>query len=540
MQSGTESHRFSDLNYSLESSVYRQEIVQHSPLYALRALGRLTWMLPRASSLQKRNEKAEQDSGAEFWRALKRIGKHVDAAVFKQLVLRLLFLRALSQIDPQRPETSAETAMLRDSERWRTIVEAALNMKAQAAIQQAFLELAPALGGSFASDVPGSFIDERICYELILTIDAVQPTATQPLLDLLPNLYAFCLREFAAIEGRPEGEHETPPSIAKLLYELAAPWDGVLYDPCCGSAGLLINAWLRSRAKGGQRSLTLYGQESNASTWRIARMNLLMRGIPHNLGLQHADVFRLDHYADLKASYILADPPFNVDGWAVGDSVDDCWEFGTPPNSNSNFAWIQHIIRHLAPDGVACVTMSHATLSSHLRSEYEIRRKIIEADLLDCIVSLPGPLLPGSRNSTCIWVLNRNKRKQDVVGTPTRNRERRILFIDSHGQIQERNGGLRALDDTQIERVVKTYHAWRGGDDNYCDEPGFCREATLQDIAADKFQLVPGRCVGMARASFEDVSIENIGKLLAQLDKQFETSRELESLIRERIRNVVS
>jgi type I restriction enzyme M protein len=320
-------------------------------------------------------------------------------------------------------------------------------------------------------------------------------------------VYEYFLSQFASAEGKKGGEFYTPRCVVKLLVEMLEPYKGRVYDPCCGSSGMFVQSveFIRAHASGNgngskvRADISIYGQESNYTTWRLAKMNLAIRGIGGRI--EHGDSFHNDRHPDLKADYILANPPFNVSDWG-GERLreDKRWKYGAPPNGNANFAWVQHIIHHLAPTGLAGFVLANGSMSSNQSGEGEIRSNLVEADLVDCMVALPGQLFYSTQIPACLWFLARDRKKGKF-----RERRGHVLFIDARklGQLVDRIH--RELTDEELERIAKTYHAWRGEKDagKYADVPGFCKSATLDDIRKHAHVLTPGRYVG-AEAQEDD------------------------------------
>jgi type I restriction enzyme M protein len=369
--------------------------------------------------------------------------------------------------------------------------------------------------------------------------------------DLLGRVYEYFLGQFASAEGKKGGEFYTPRSVVRVLVEMLAPYRGRVYDPCCGSGGMFVQSeeFVEQHAyrigdqerRGQPGDIAIYGQESNPTTWKLAKMNLALRGIEADLGKQHADTFHNDLHPDLRADYILANPPFNVSDWGGERLRDDRrWVYGAPPVGNANFAWVQHIISHLAPNGVAGFVLANGSLSSTTGGEAEIRQRIVEADLVDCIVAMPGQLFYSTQIPVSLWFLARNKQSgRGMEGLPVRDRSGETLFIDARkfGKLEPRSRTVKALSNEEIERIAATYHAWHGDYGAYEDVPGFCKSATLQEIAAHGFVLTPGRYVGSEpdRADSEPFEVR-FGFLQDQLYQQFENANELEKLIKRNFR----
>jgi len=354
--------------------------------------------------------------------------------------------------------------------------------------------------------------------------------------DVLGRVYEYFLSQFASAEGKKGGEFYTPRSVVKLLVEMIEPYNGRVYDPCCGSSGMFvqsiefIHAHKSGNGNGGKAKsdISIYGQESNYTTWRLAKMNLALRGIDGQIA--HGDTFHNDRHPDLKADFILANPPFNISDWG-GDRLrdDKRWQFGKPPVGNANFAWVQHIIYHLAPTGIAGFVLANGSMSSNQSGEGEIRKNIIEADLVDCMIALPGQLFYSTPIAPCLWFLARDKKNHLF-----RNRRGEVLFIDARkfGVMIDRTH--RELTDEEIGRIARTYHAWRGEKDaeKFEDFSGFCKSATLDEIRKHGHVLTPGRYVGAgAQEDDGEPFEEKLKKLRVQLREQMAEAWNLNAAI---------
>jgi type I restriction enzyme M protein len=345
--------------------------------------------------------------------------------------------------------------------------------------------------------------------------------------DIIGRVYEYFLSEFASAEGKKGGQFYTPRCVVKLLVEMLSPIKGRVCDPCCGSGGMFVQSETFVEAHGGRiGDIAIYGQESNPTTWRLAKMNLTIRGIDANLGKEPADSFHHDQHKDLKAGYILANPPFNMSDWGGDRLRDDVrWKYGVPPEANANFAWVQHFIHHLAPNGVAGFVLANGSMSSNQSGEGDIRKAIIEADLVDCMVSLPGQLFYSTQIPVCLWFLSRDKK----------NRSGKTLFIDARklGRMIDRVN--REVTEEDIARIADAYHAWRGDKNagKYKNILGFCKSAKLEEIRANGHALTPGRYVGAAEIEDDGEPFEQkMKRLTATLEKQFEESAKLEKSIR--------
>jgi len=356
--------------------------------------------------------------------------------------------------------------------------------------------------------------------------------------DVLGRVYEYFLRRFASAEGKGGGEFYTVSCIVRTLVEMIEPYKGRVYDPCHGSGGMFVQSEKFADAHGGNRhSISIFGQESNPTTWRLARMNLAIRGIESNLGDQWADTFHNDKHPDLKADFSLANPPFNISDWG-GERLreDKRWVYGVPPVGNANFAWVQHIIHHLAPNGIAGFVLANGSMSSNSGGEGEIRKAIIEADLVDCMVAMPGQLFYSTPIPVCLWFVTRNKAMKGM-----RDRNGETLFIDARkmGTLVDRVH--RELTDDDIQKITGTYHAWRGEKDagKYKDVAGFCKSAKNSEIEKHGFVLTPGRYVGAEDIEDDGEPFnDKMTRLTNTLDGQFKESAKLEKVIRKNLKEL--
>jgi type I restriction enzyme M protein len=387
-------------------------------------------------------------------------------------------------------------------------------------------------------------LDKRLLGELINLIGKLGLGDTESRSkDILGRVYEYFLSQFASAEGKKGGQFYTPPSVVKLLVEMLSPYKGRVYDPCCGSGGMFVQSEKFVEAHNGRiGDVSVYGQESNPTTWKLAMMNLAIRGIEVNLGKEPADSFHRDLHPDLKADYIIANPPFNMSDWG-GDRLreDKRWAYGIPPASNANYAWVEHFIHHLAPNGVAGFVLANGSMSSNTGGESDIRRAIIEANLVDCMVALPGQLFYSTQIPVCLWFLARNKKNGiGLEGKPLRDRSKEVLFIDARklGRMADRTH--RELSDEDIVRIVDTYHVWRGDNKaKYEDISGFCKVATLEEVRVAGYVLTPGRYVGAEVVESDGEPFEDkMRRLSAELVQQFDESAALEKSIRDNLQRL--
>lgn len=316
--------------------------------------------------------------------------------------------------------------------------------------------------------------------------------------DILGRVYEYFLGQFAGAEGKRGGEFYTPRSVVRVLVEMLEPYTGRVYDPCCGSGGMFVQSEKFVQEHGGRiGDIAIYGQESNYTTWRLAKMNLAVRGIDSDIRWNNEGSFHKDELRDLKADYILANPPFNISDWGGNRLREDVrWRFGAPPVGNANYAWLQHIYHHLAPNGIAGVVLANGSMSSNQSGEGDIRKAMLEADAVDCMVSLPGQLFYSTQIPACLWFLARNKNP----GKGLRDRRGEVLLIDARklGVLVDRT--RRELTDAEVQKIADTYHAWRGEKDagEYADVAGFCKSVSMDEIRKHGHVLTPGRYVGAA------------------------------------------
>lgn len=383
-------------------------------------------------------------------------------------------------------------------------------------------------------------LDKKRLGELVDLIGSIGFTSTDDhgADDVLGRVYEYFLGQFAGKEtGKDAGAFYTPRSVVKTLVEMLEPYSGRVYDPACGSGGMFVQSAEFVKAHGGKRSdISVYGQEFTDTTWKLAKMNLALRGIEADLGERSDDSFVNDLHPDLRADYVIANPPFNVsDWWDAKLANDPRWKYGTPPKGNANFAWVQHFIHHLSPKGTAGFVLANGSLSSKSGGEGEIRENLVRAGLVDCIVAMPDKLFFNTGIPVALWFVSK-----DRGGNGHRERRDEVLFIDARklGTMESRR--LRVLDDDDIAKIAGTYHAWRNHDGGYEDVPGFAKAATLDEIEKHDFVLTPGRYVGVEEAEADDEPIdEKIERLTNELLAEFDRGAELEKIVREKLGRLV-
>ena len=366
--------------------------------------------------------------------------------------------------------------------------------------------------------------------------------------DVLGRVYEYFLSQFAGSEGKRGGEFYTPRSVVRVMVEMIEPYKGRVYDPCCGSGGMFVQSEKFVELHGGRiGDIAVYGQESNYTTWRLCKMNLAVRGIDADIKWNSEGSFHKDELRDLKADFVLANPPFNISDWG-GDRLreDVRWKYGPPPAGNANFAWVQHIVHHLSPSGVAGVVLANGSMSSTQNSEGAIRQALIEGvngapGVVDCMVALPGQLFYSTQIPVCLWFLARDRSNGMVKSEKLRDRRKEILFIDARklGHMVDRT--RKEFSDADIDKITRAYHAWRGEGEAgaYEDVPGFCKAASLEEIKGHGYVLTPGRYVGAADVEEDDVPFEaKFAALQEKLEAQFTEAEKLTNNIRVRLAGV--
>jgi type I restriction enzyme M protein len=494
----------------------------------------------------------------KLWQAADKMRGHMDAAEYKHVALGLIFLKYISDTfeehrarlagepgaDPEdRDEYTAENVFwVPKQARWGFLQGNAKQPTIGKLLDDAMVAIEKenvSLKGVLPKDYARPALDKTRLGELIDLIGTISLGDGQSRSkDILGRVYEYFLARFAAAEGKGGGEFFTPQSVVKLLVEMLEPYKGRVYDPCCGSGGMFVQSEKFVEAHGGRLSdLSIYGQESNPTTWRLCKMNLALRGIEGNIGPQHSDSFHNDLHKDLKADFVLANPPFNVSDWGGERLREDVrWKYGLPPVGNANYAWVQHIIHHLAPNGVAGFVLANGSMSSNQSNEGEIRKAIIEADLVDCMIALPGQLFYTTGIPACLWFLTRSKKNGKF-----RERRRQTLFVDTRklGSLVDRVH--RDFSNEEIIRIARTYHAWRGEKDagKYADVAGFCKSASTEEIASHGYVLTPGRYVGTEEQQDDGELVEQkMKRLVAKLEEQFAESAGLEKTIRTNLKGL--
>ncbi len=515
------------------------------------------------------NESLEQ----RLWKAADKLRKNIDAAEYKHIVLGLIFLKYISDAfeqlheqliagegdyagaDPEDPdEYKAENVFFVPVEaRWPALQAKAKQPKIGQMVDEAMeaierenpkllkgilpkvygqQKLDPTSLGGLIDNI-GSVNLAKVKAEsdgqLRLETEATGEPPRQA--DLLGQVYEYFLGQFALAEGKKGGQFYTPEAVVRVLVEMLEPYKGRVFDPCCGSGGMFVQSEkFVSHHQGRLDDISIYGQESNETTYKLCRMNLAIRGIDgSNIRWNPEGSFLNDAHKDLKADFVIANPPFNDSDWG-GDLLrkDGRWQYGVPPTGNANFAWVQHFLSHLAPTGAAGFVLSNGSLSSNTSGEGEIRAALVREDLVDCIVMMPTQLFYNTGIPACLWFLSRYKN-----GNKNRNRKGEVLFIDASELGYMVNRRNRAFDDADIQKIAGTYHEWKRDGGNYQDIKGFCKSATLAEIEKHNFVLTPGRYVGIPDEVESEVSFEEtMGALTADLAAQMKEAAELDAEIK--------
>lgn len=490
----------------------------------------------------------------KLWQTADKLRAHMDAAVYKHVVLGLVFLKYVSDsfierynellkeddgFEEEKDAYSEKNVFwVPKNARWDNIKNNAKKPEIGKIIDDAMNAIEKenrTLKGVLQKDYARPDLDKRMLGELVDLISSIElGDKTSKQKDLLGRVYEYFLGKFASAEGKLGGQFYTPGCIVKLLVEMIEPLKGRIYDPCCGSGGMFVQSIKFLDAHGGKKGqLSIYGQESNPTTWKLCKMNLAIRGLEGDLGEMNADTFHNDQHRDLKADYILANPPFNISDWGGEMLKDDQrWRYGVPSAGNANYAWLQHMVHRLAPNGVAGIVLANGSLSSNQSSEGEIRKKMLEADIIDCIISLPGQLFYSTQIPASLWFISRNKK----TAPNQKNRSGKVLFIDCRKMGIMTSRVNRELTDSEIKEVGRLYHAWRGEKEcgTYQDKAGFCKSVTLDEIEKNGWVLTPGRYVGAEEITEDSVEFKDkILDLKKKLITLFETSEHLNKSIRE-------
>ena len=493
-----------------------------------------------------------------LWAAADKLRSNMDAAEYKHIVLGLIFLKYISdafndlhnklkagkgEFEGANPEDADEYLahnifFVPEKARWRYLQDRAKKPEIGKLLDDA-MDAIEKINASLKGVLPKIYADPELnkqrLGELIDLIGTIGFNLDgHKAKDLLGRVYEYFLGQFADAEGKKGGQFWTPVSIVKLLVEMLEPYNGRVYDGCSGSGGMFVQSErFVEEHQGNIKDLSIYGQESNPTTLRLARMNLAIRGIDARIEL--GDTFLNDKHKGLKADFILANPPFNISDWNGDKLRDDVrWKYGVPPTGNANYAWLQHFIHKLSPSGTAGIVLANGSMNSNSGGEGDIRKNMIEAGLIDCMVALPAQLFYNTMIPACLWFLARNKSNGKF-----RNRSNEILFIDARklgAMVNRRN---KELSDSDIKLITQTYHNWRGKDGKYEDKAGFCKSATIEEIKNNNYVLMPGRYVGAEEEINDGIPFEEkMSALTAKLAEQFAKGNELEKTIRENLKGI--
>jgi type I restriction enzyme M protein len=495
----------------------------------------------------------------KLWKAADKLRNNMDAAEYKHVVLGLIFLKYISDAfgvlhEKLSRETGADAEdadeyraenvfWVPKDARWGYLQRNAKQPDVGKTVDDAMVAIErdnPSLKGVLPKDYARPALDKQRLGELIDLVGTIGlGDAESQRKDVLGRVYEYFLGQFASAEGKKGGQFYTPRCIVALLVAMIEPFKGRVYDPCCGSGGMFVQSEKFIKQHQGRiGDIAVYGQESNSTTWRLCKMNLAIRGIYADI--QWGDSFHNDLHKDLKADFVLANPPFNDSDWKGELLRDDArWKYGVPPVNNANFAWVQHFIHHLAPRGIAGFVLANGSMSSNMANEGEIRKNIVEADLVDCMVALPSQLFYNTMIPACLWFIARDK-----LNSKFRDRRGEVLFIDARklGVMVDRRH--RELTVEGIKKIADTYHVWRGEPIDgqtveYQNVPGFCKAAKLDEIRKQSHILTPGRYVGAEENMEDEIAFETkMKRLTAELTEQLRESRKLDEEIEKNLESI--
>lgn len=484
----------------------------------------------------------------KIWKAADILRGNLSASQYEGVVLGLIFLKYISDrfetkyqellddeyADPEdKDEYMAEGIFFVPEEaRWQKISEAAHSPQVGVVIDDALLAIErenERLKGILPKNFARPELDKRRLGDVVDLFTNIEMHDAGEERDLLGRTYEYCLQKFASLEGKNGGEFYTPSCIVRTLVEILEPYEGRVYDPCCGSGGMFVqSAKFIERHQGNLRKISIYGQEANPDTWKMAHMNLAIRGLEANLGKVYADTFFADQHPTLKADFILANPPFNLSDWGQEKLQEDArWQYGLPPSGNANFAWIQHMIHHLSPKGRLGLVLANGALSSQSGGEGQIRQALVDADLVEGIVALPSQLFYSTGIPVSLWFISRDKRQKG-----------KTVFIDARNMGTMVTRKLRELTpDGDIRKIADTFHAYQSG--TLQDEQGFCAVCTTEQIAQQDYILTPGRYVGIAEEEGDgEPFADKMARLTDSLSQLFKESREQEEEIRKQLNSI--
>lgn len=493
---------------------------------------------------KKKDNTAEIGFEEQIWQAADKLRGNIDASEYKNVVLGLIFLKYISDKFEQRHQELVDEGegfeedrdeylyenifFVPEGARWETIAAAAHTPEIGKVIDEAMRRIEAEndrLKGILPKNFARQELDKRRLGEVVDLFTNVQMAEKGDTRDILGRTYEYCLSKFAEAEGKNAGEFYTPACVVRTLVEIVEPYRGRVYDPCCGSGGMFVqSAEFVRRHQGNIADLSIFGQESNPTTWKMATMNLAIRGIEADLGKQNADTFFNDLHRMKQFDFILANPPFNAKDWGGAQLKDDPrWEFGIPPEGNANFAWMQHMIHHLNREGHMGMVLANGSLSSQTSGEGDIRANIVKADLVEGIVAMPDRLFYSTGIPVCLWIISKKKTQPG-----------KTLFIDAREMGTMVSRRLRELTDEDIAKISGAFDAFRTG--TLEEEKGFSAVATTEDIAKQDYILTPGRYVGIADVEEDDEPFdEKMKRLTSELAKCFEESNRLQEQIKKNL-----
>ncbi len=506
----------------------------------------------------KKSTSANLGFEEKLWAAADKMRNNMEPSEYKHVVLGLIFLKYISdsfeecmyQIkkEPEFQEwelhdkdsyTARNVFWVPPEARWNYLVSNAKKPEIGKIVDDAMIAIEkenPSLKGVLPKDYARPTLDKQRLGELIDLISTIglgdKESRSK---DVLGRVYEYFIGRFASAEGKGGGEFFTPSCVVRLLVNMIEPYKGRVFDPCCGSGGMFVQSEKFVESHGGKiDDVSIYGQESNPTTWRLCKMNLSIRGI-ESKHIYLGDSFHNDQHKDLKADFILANPPFNISDWGGERLREDVrWKYGVPPTGNANYAWIQHFIHHLSPTGIAGFVMANGSLSSNTSGEGEIRKNLVKNGLVDCIVALPDKLFYTTQIPACLWFVSK-----DRYNNKFRDRHNEILFIDARKMGKMIDRRHRELTDEDITAISQTYHNWRNKNGKYEDKKGFCKAVSIEEVEKNGFVLTPGRYVGTDFEMEDDeVFEEKMIRLTKELSEQFRQSKELEQKIRENLKKV--
>lgn len=519
--------------------------------------------------MTKNSKTNDVDFKATLWKSADKLRNQMDAAEYKHIVLGLIFLKYISDTfdiqknkiqkmvsdkksdlfiseDPKIYEKELEDRdyytkdnvfWVPQKARWEKIRAQAKQSDIGSIIDKALIEIENEnkfLQGKLDKRFGRTQLEKGVLGQLIDKISEIGFTEEQKARDLLGEVYEYFLGQFATAEGKKGGQFYTPSHIVKTLVAVLSPHKGRIYDPCCGSGGMFVQSEEFIKSHGGKvDDVSIYGQESNPTTWRLAAMNLAIRGLSVDLGKTHANTFANDQFPDLKFDYIMANPPFNISDWGGEKYENDVrWKYGRPPVGNANYAWLQHMLWKLKPSGQAGIVLSNGSMSSNTSGEGDIRKLMIEGDVVEVMIALPGQLFMNTQIPCCLWFLTNDKSKNG------RDRRNKTLFIDAKnlGTMQTRS--LKILTDNDIQKISHTVSTWRKGD-GYEDIKGYCKNVSNEEIKMNNFILTPGRYVGLSLESENGLQfIDNITDLINNYEELEKKNKEITNKVKNIITNI--